>query len=185
VAERPVQLFLPHDRDQIISPVLMMRTNRTLEFTALCAAFMLAITISSCTSHMKYVERYKFSEDYIWKAEDTIELVMDIRDNKAPYLFELTFRCASGFPYERMLLRVEEISPDNRSARRDVEILVRNPDGSLNGEKGFDIIDLTTTLTDKKEYPLHGAYHYRIYPAMGIEEVPLVMEVGLQLSRQE
>ena len=141
--------------------------------------------VSSCTQNYTYHQIHSFGESLEWRSSDTVEFVIPVNDNKAPYLFEMTFRCASGFAYDKMLVRLEETAPDGKVIRRDVEIAVRNADGSFNGEKGFDIIDLTTTISPNQSYPVHGTYTYRVWQTMGMDVVHFPMEVGLQLSRPD
>jgi gliding motility-associated lipoprotein GldH len=143
------------------------------------------IVLYSCTPDYTYREIHSFGESLEWRSTDTVEFAIPVNDNKAPYLFEMTFRCASGFAYDKMLVRLEETAPNGKVIRRDVEIEVRNADGSFNGEKGFDIIDLTTTISPDQSYPVHGTYTYRVWQTMGMDVVHFPMEVGLQLSRPE
>lgn len=159
------QVIIPAHLLRILSPILLL--------------------VSSCTHNYAYREIHSFGESLEWRGTDTVEFAIPVNDNKAPYLFEMTFRCASGFVYDKMLVRLEETAPDGKVIRRDVEIEVRNADGSFNGEKGFDIIDLTTTISPEQSYPVHGTYTYRIWQTMGMDVVHFPMEVGLQLSRPE
>jgi hypothetical protein len=61
---------------------------------------------------------------------------------------------------------------------------VRNEDGTFCGDKGFDLIDLTTTLNANKTFPVHGDYVYTITQNMpDIDPLNYALQVGLVLRR--
>lgn len=145
----------------------------------------LMLFLTSCSTDVVFETHLKLGENYTWPAADTVEITIPITDNAAPYIFELGFRCASGFSYDRMMIRVEEIAPSGKVTFKDVDVLVRNANGEFYGDKGYDIIDITTILDSKKTFPVHGNYHYKIYHIMPMDIVDFAMEVGLILRQPQ
>jgi len=154
------------------------------KFAPLHAVLALAsLALVSCQSDVIFEKHRKLGSDYTWHTSDTVEITIPVTDNSGAYILELAFRCATGFPYDRMPVRVEEIAPNSKLTMRDVDVQVRNADGTFAGDKGFDIIDLTTVLDSKKTYPVHGDYRYRIYPRELTGTIDFAMEVGLVLRK--
>jgi gliding motility-associated lipoprotein GldH len=141
--------------------------------------------LPGCSSDVVFREFKTTGEDYTWNRADTVVIPVHITDNSAPYVFELGFRCATGFPYSSLSVRIEETRPDGRSSFRDADVPVRSEDGSFYGEKGFDIVDLTAVISESHEFATHGTYTYRITHRMDADLLDYAMEIGLILRRPD
>lgn len=129
-----------------------------------------------------FSEHKELSEDYTWKKADTRTFEINVTNNAHPHELALTFRYATGYMYDKVLMKVTETSPDNNVVRRDVEIQLRDEKGEFIGEKGYDIIDIEYVLDAAKEYPMIGKYTYTIEQDMpDIDPLDFAMEVGMIL----
>lgn len=139
--------------------------------------------LAGCTSSKTLFEEHQsVGEELEWSANEPLSFVIDIKENKHPYELALAVRCASGYPYDKLMLHVTETNPQGESVRRDVEVPIRNANGDFYGEKGFDIIDIEYVIDTKKEFPTFGKYTYTLEAAMPeIDPVVYVMELGFIL----
>ncbi|MFM9983706.1 MAG: gliding motility lipoprotein GldH [Flavobacteriales bacterium] len=151
--------------------------------------FILLILVSSCAvwtgckdNNVLYSKNQELSADYTWKKADIKTFEIDVTNNAHPHELAITFRYATGYMYDKVLLKVTETGPDKKVVRRDVDIQLRDEKGEFIGEKGFDIIDLEYIFDSGKEYPTIGKYTYTIEQDMPeIDPLDFAMEVGMIL----
>lgn len=143
------------------------------------AVFLIAIT--GCDSRkVIYKEHESFGEDFYWYKKDVKTFVVDVKENAHPLELSLTFRYASSYFYDKVLIQIVETDPSGNSVRRDVELKIRDEKGEFIGDKGFDIIDLEYVLDGKKQFPVFGKYTYQISQVMpDIDPLEFAMDVGL------
>ena len=97
----------------------------------------IAITLLSCDGRkVIFSDSQSFGENYEWKKDDKKVFVINIRENRKPVQLVLTFRYATGYPYDKALLRITEIAPDRSKVMRDVDVIIRDEKGEFIGEKG-------------------------------------------------
>ena len=133
-------------------------------------------------NNVLFSENQELSADYTWKKADVKTFVIDVPNNAHPHELALTFRYATGYMYDKVLLKITETGPDNKVVRRDVDLQLRDEKGEFIGEKGYDIIDIEYILDSKKEYPAIGKYTYTIEQDMPeIDPLDFAMEVGMVL----
>ncbi len=144
---------------------------------------LLCVLWSGCKdSNVMFSENQSLSEDYTWTKADTKTFEIDVTNNAHPHELALTFRYATGYMFDKVILQVTETSPDKKVVRRDVEIQVRDEKGEFIGEKGFDIIDVEYIMDSAKNYPSIGRYTYTIEQAMpDIDPLDFAMEIGMIL----
>lgn len=149
----------------------------------LLLSYLTLALLAGCTSSKTLFEEHQsVGEELEWSANEPLSFVIDIKENKHPYELALAVRCASGYPYDKLMLHVTETNPQGESVRRDVEVPIRNANGDFYGEKGFDIIDIEYVIDTKKEFPTFGKYTYTLEAAMPeIDPVVYVMELGFIL----
>jgi gliding motility-associated lipoprotein GldH len=146
--------------------------------------FSLALALlAGCTSQNTLFEEHQsVGEELEWSANEPLSFAIDIKENKHPYELALAVRCASGYPYDKLMLHVTETNPQGESVRRDLEVPIRDAKGDFYGEKGFDIIDIEYVIDSGKEFPTFGQYTYTLEAAMPeIDPVVYIMELGLVL----
>lgn len=143
--------------------------------------FGMITTLNSCQdSKTIYEEHQSFGDAYEWTKNDKKTFVIDVKENSHPVQMTLALRYASGYMYEKALLKITEIDPQGNKVSRDVDVQIRDEKGEFVGEKGYDIIDLEMVLDEKKVFPVFGKYTYEIEHTMPeIDPLIFVMEIGL------
>lgn len=159
--------------------------NRTLSLSIVIIA-----TVSilfSCTDKNIIFKKFEKFDDIEWNKGDNKTFVIHIDDNRKPKEMILAFRYATGYMFDKVMMKVTEINPQGERTIRDVDFKVRDEKGEFIGEKGFDIIDIEYVLDANKHFPTHGDYTYIIEQAMPptIEKLHFAMEVGLILKEKE
>ncbi len=159
--------------------------NRTLSFSIVLIA--IVTTLFSCTDKNIIFKKFEKFDDLEWKKGDNKTFVIKIDDNRRPKQMTLAFRYATGYPFDKVMMKITEVNPQGERTIRDVDFKVRDENGEFIGEKGFDIIDIEYQLDANKHFPTHGDYTYIIEQAMPqtIEKLHYAMEVGLILKEKE
>jgi gliding motility-associated lipoprotein GldH len=159
---------------------MMFKFFFRLQFLALASV---AIVLVSCSDKREfYNETQKFEGDLEWKKSDVklFEIPIEQTNEKCEML--LSFRCATGFLYDKMLIRMIETAPDGRQVDRLIEIPVRNDKGEFYGDKGFDIVDIEFPLDLAKSFDMKGIWKFSFTQEMPFEEsVDFPMELGVIL----
>ena len=137
--------------------------------------------ITSCSDkNIIFEEHQELSAEYTWRKDDIKTFVIDIQQNAHPYEFSIALRCASGYAYPNLPIRIKEVAPDGSTISRDMDIMVRDANGEFLGEKGYDIIDIEQIIDAKKSFPTFGKYTYTIqHMAPDIDVLDFPMEIGL------
>jgi gliding motility-associated lipoprotein GldH len=148
-----------------------------LPFVAIC------FVLSSCNDeNVVYKDAQKFEGELEWKKSDVKIFEIPIEQANEKHEMILTFRCASGFMYDNMLIRMIETAPDGKEIDRLIEIPVRNEKGEFYGEKGFDIIDIEYPLDLAKTFDMKGMWKFSFKHEMPVEEsLDFPMELGVIL----
>jgi len=157
-------------------------------FRSLMRMFLLAAIVSlfSCKNNVAYEKYETLGSNYEWRKSKPVTFIIPITDNSKPYEFDLAFRCATGFAYDKLIVQIEETAPSGKVTRKDMEVPVRNEDGTFQGEMGFDLVDIVIPIAESKEYPTHGDYRYEIQHVMqGVDTLDYALEIGLILRAKE
>lgn len=141
------------------------------------------ITLVACgDDRVIYSDAQKFQGELEWRKSDVkvFEVPVEIINEKCEMI--LTFRCATGFLYDKMLIQMIETAPDGREVDRLIEIPVRNDKGEFYGDKGFDIVDIEFPLDLAKSFDRKGIWKYSFQQVMpGEDSVDFPMELGVIL----
>jgi gliding motility-associated lipoprotein GldH len=157
--------------------------SRSILFTTAFIAF--SILAGCSNKDLVFSDFQSFGEDYEWKKDDKKTFVIEISDNSRPLEFVLLFRYATGYMYDKMLVRITETDPRGNRVMRDMDVHVRDPENEFIGEKGYDIIDLEQVIDANKKYPEFGKYTYTIEHIMPVDPVNFAMGIGLELREQK
>ncbi|MCC6599123.1 MAG: hypothetical protein IT223_00440 [Crocinitomicaceae bacterium] len=171
----------------------MNRINSTYTFSGMhsikriIALFFVSLLFIACSGdEIVYKEYKELGSDVQWKKSDPRTFDIDIRDNSTPLKFILAFRYATGYMFDKVIIRMTENAPSGKKTIRDIEIPVRDSSGQFIGEKGFDIIDLEYVIDAEKNYPSHGVYTYTLEQAVpGVDPLHYAMEIGLILKKKK
>lgn len=141
------------------------------------------VSLAACgDDRLIFSEAQKFQGELEWRKSDVKIFEIPIEQTNEKSEMILTFRCATGFLYDKMLIRMIETAPDGRQVDRLIEVPVRNDKGEFYGDKGFDIVDIEFPLDMAKSFEMKGIWKYSFQHEMPVEEsVDFLMELGVLL----
>lgn len=143
----------------------------------------IAVALIGCNENRTFVEHQELSPNLEWKSDKVLTFEVPIEDNSVNYDQSITFRYASGFPYNNLLIRVEETSPSGSVSEAEYEIKVVNDDMTYIGEPGLDIWDLEQVVVPNRKFDETGTYTYRVEHIMQNDPVQLAMELGMAFDK--
>ena len=160
--------------------------NKLHQLFQFCALVFMGMMMGCSNKEVIYSEMEKF-DNYEWKKGEIKTFEIPINDNRFSKEMILDLRYATGYPYDKIYMKVIEIDPQGQRTIRDVDFRIRDEQGGFIGDKALDIIDLQYILDANKTYPMHGQYTYQIEHAMpsNIQTLHYVMEIGLTLRENK
>jgi len=148
-----------------------------LIISALAVIFLL-----SCNGRQVY-EKYKKIPEYIWNLHYQVPFEFDIKDTAAVYNVYLNIRNASNYPFSNIWLFVDKQNPQGTQTRSRYEFVLANPDGSWKGDGLGDIFDNHMLLEQAIRFPMAGTYTYTFQHCMRIDNLPAIMDIGLEIEK--
>jgi gliding motility-associated lipoprotein GldH len=138
----------------------------------------------SCDS-AKIFEKNQEIPESGWAASNIIKLEVDIKDPATPANFYLNVRNADGYPYGNLFLFIKTVFPDGKIASDTLNCILADDNGKWLGTGMGDIYDNQILFKRNVRFPAAGIYHFEIAQGMRLENVPLIMDVGLRIAKAE
>lgn len=143
-----------------------------------------AMSLMACEPEGRiYNEHKELSPEVEWLKKDVREFKVPITDNSQPYKMSLSFRYATGYPYQTANVKVTEISPSGKESIKEYELKVREANGDYIGEPGFDIWDSEHLVEPHKTFEETGTYTYVMEQNTPVDPLNFAMEIGLILDK--
>ncbi len=137
------------------------------------------LVIASCKSGQYYSFHHDVGEEMVWK--DPLEWNWKIQKNDYSYTLKVDLQCAVHYPFDKIPIEWVETFPDGHKLAHELEVVVRNADGTFNGDKALDYLNFDIVLDPHHVYPEHGNYQYSIQPQMGVyEAAPFMVEIEVE-----
>ena len=111
--------------------------------------------------------------------ENTLKVAMDwkVQKNDFDYTLKMDLQCAVHYPFDILPLEWTETHPNGDKITHELDVVIRNKDGSFNGDKALDYLNFDIILDEHHTFPTHGQYHYSIQPKMEqFEAAPFIVE---------
>jgi len=143
--------------------------------------FLLLVSFAmvSCDPSPIAEANFEFDESLQWKKSEPVVLKLDIRENAEPCQLFLDVRYTTLFPFDKLQLRIKEISDQGIVIPRDVTVEIKNQDGFV-GDISGDIGDIERELDSNKQYEDHGVYTYEISFNHPVDVLLGIMEFRLR-----
>ena len=140
--------------------------------------------LSSCTPENRIFEDHQsLSPDVEWHKEDMRTFKVDISNTAPSYNFNIAFRYANGFMWNKAKVIVKEVSPSGKETITPYELTVRDDQGNYLGDAGYVIFDSTHSVEPQKRFEETGTYTYTISHDMPRDDFPWAMEIGLVIDK--
>jgi gliding motility-associated lipoprotein GldH len=134
-----------------------------------------------CQSGQSFHFDYDFGKEMTWS--EPVKWQWNIQKNDKPYHLTMDIQCGVHYPYENLPLSWIEIQPDGDSITHELEIIVRNPDGTFNGDKALDYLNFDVVLADKMTFDTFGEYQFILQQKTGLDTAPFI--VNLEITAKE
>jgi len=155
-----------------------MRNRLRLITLGIILSFSLLV---SCTENQPLDSSWvKTGEDIQWSKSNVLSTKLTVSDNSRPVKLLAGIRVASGYAYDRIMLRMTQTAPDGKRTLSDLEIPIKDAKGEFLGDKGFDIIDIEYEINPNFTFPLIGEYTYEFEQTTpNVDPLHFVMELGV------
>lgn len=142
------------------------------------------LILSSCDSARVFEENINIPESG-WNSNNKIKFDVDIIDPSAPANFYINVRNADGYPYNNLFLFVKTTFPNGKISNDTLECLLADDKGKWIGKGLGDIYDNQIPFKRNVRFPLAGKYSFEIEQGMRIENIPLILDIGLRIEKAE
>jgi gliding motility-associated lipoprotein GldH len=140
------------------------------------------VIMQSCSERQVY-EKYNKIPDYIWNLNYMVPFEFEIMDTSVLYNVYMNIRNASVYPYSNIWLNVDKQDPKGVQTRTRYEFVLANPDGSWRGDGLGDIFDNHMLLEKNTRFYMAGTYTYTFHHSMRVENLPAIMDIGLEIEK--
>ena len=140
--------------------------------------------LSSCDSARVYEKNQEIS-DGVWNKDEKISFEVEIADTITPHNFYVNVRNADGYPYSNIYIFITTIFPDHKFSRDTLECILSDETGKWLGNGLGDIFDNQIFFKKGVRFPGRGKYTFVMEQAMRADELPLIMDVGLRIEKQQ
>lgn len=151
-----------------------MRSNNALIFAS-------ALFLFSCRGGVSFHYDHDFGKEMMWS--DPLIWNWNVQKNNKPYQIIMDIQIGVHYPFENLPLTWLEVQPDGDTIAHDLDIVVRNADGTFNGDKALDFLNFDVVLADKIDFESFGKYQFVLQQKTGLDAAPFM--VNLEITAQE
>jgi gliding motility-associated lipoprotein GldH len=141
-----------------------------------------AIIFFSCDDNHIY-EKYKKIPSYIWNYNEPVPFEFYLRDTNSLYNIYLNIRNSGIYPYNNIWIIAQRQDATGQISKKRYEFILANPDGSWMGNGLGDIIDNRFILEERIKLKQAGEYLYSFHQEMRVDNLPGIMDVGLEVEK--
>lgn len=130
---------------------------------------------TACTSENSLSFEHDFGKEMVWKEPVTWD--WNVQKNDHSYRLHLDLQCAVHYPYDKLPIEWTETDPLGNTISHEMDIVIRNEDGTFNGDKALDYLNFDIDLATNHQYAQFGTYHYSLAQKIGPHmEAPFMVE---------
>jgi len=143
----------------------------------------LVLFLLSCNSKNAFDENQKIINE-VWNADQKLSFVVPVTDTITPNNFYINIRNSDGYPYSNIYMFITTIFPNGKSSKDTLECTLADESGKWLGEGLGDIWDNQILFKKHIRFPSTGQYTFIIEQAMRTAQLPLILDVGLRIEKQ-
>jgi len=143
----------------------------------------------SCTEQLAFFE-YQSTKNGKWGKDQPMEFRFSDLDSTQTYNMYITLRNDEQYPYSNLFLIAEMTGPDGNSNRDTLEYEMADASGNWMGSGYGSVKENKLWYRENIVFPDSGVYTVTVSHAMrkngsveGIQELPGVLDVGLQIEK--
>ena len=155
------------------------------------AIVLLALLGIACTRGITY-SSIQATSDGSWGRDELMEFSVKDPDTLQPQSLYLLLRNDNTYPYSNLYVIVEMTNPDGSSQRDTLEYEMADAQGRWLGSGAGSVVENKLGYKKDVVFPTKGVYTFTVSQAMrkngsveGIESLPGVLDVGLQIEKNE
>jgi gliding motility-associated lipoprotein GldH len=145
--------------------------------------YIAAVLILSACDNNRIYEKNKDIPQHLWHKDTLVKFEVDITDTLTPSNFYINVRNADGFPYANLFLFIKTTFPDGKTAQDTIECILADDKGKWLGSGMGDIYDNQILFKRNVVFPQSGIYTFEYRHGMRLENLPLIMDVGLRIEK--
>jgi gliding motility-associated lipoprotein GldH len=120
-----------------------------------------------------------------WNVNDKKKFELQVSDIAIPANFYVNVRNADGYPYSNVYLYIKTTFPDGKFSNDTLECLLADEKGQWLGDGLGDIYDNQILFKRNVRFPMVGKYTFEMQHGMRLENLPLIMDIGLRIEKVE
>jgi len=164
----------------------MYRSIKKIKTIRLPLIFLIGLLflIAGCDDK-RIFEENKDIPDNSWNMNNKITFNVPIKDPSTPANFYVNVRNADGYPYSNIFLFIKTTFPNGKFSTDTLECILADAQGKWIGKGLGDIYDNQIPFKRNVRFPLAGIYTFEIQQGMRVDNIPLIMDVGLRIEKSE
>jgi gliding motility-associated lipoprotein GldH len=156
-----------------------MRTKSFLKTSLLLLA---VLFFAACDSKRVFEQNTEIPNN-VWNVKNVVKFDVDVNDIKTPTNFYVNVRNADGFPYSNLYLYIKTTMPNGQISNDTLECVLADETGKWLGNGMGDIYDNQIPFKRNVRFPVTGKYTFEMQHGMRVEDLPLIMDVGLRIEK--
>ena len=163
-----------------------MNEKKTKSTFILSSAILLlgVLFFSSCDSKRVFEQNQAIPESG-WAVSNIIKLKVDIKDPSTPTNFYINVRNADGYPWKNVCLFIKTTFPNGKMSDDTLDCTLADDKGKWLGRGIGDLYDSQIPFKRNVRFPLAGTYSFEIQQGMRMDNIPLIMDVGLRIEKAD
>lgn len=154
-------------------------------FTVKSVVFLAVVLLFSSCDKSRIFEENKTIPENVWNKDSIIKFEVDIHDAQLPTNFYVNVRNADGFPYKDLFLFIKTTYPDGKTFQDTLDCILADEQGKWLGDGMGDIYDNQIPFKRNVHFPAEGKYTFEIQQGMRVDNLPLIMDVGIRIEKVE
>jgi gliding motility-associated lipoprotein GldH len=150
----------------------------------LAVLLMSVLFFSSCDSKRVFEQNQAIPESG-WATSNVVKFNVDIKDPSTATNFYINVRNAEGYPYSNVCMFIKTTFPNGKMSKDTLDCTLADEKGKWIGSGMGDLYDNQIPFKRNVRFPLAGIYSFEIQQGMRMDNVPLIMDVGLRIEKAE
>lgn len=160
----------------------IFKGKTTIQLLKTTLLFLAVGFIYSCDKS-RIFEENKDIPNNIWNKDSIMKFEVNIADAHIPTNFYINVRNAEGFPFSNLFLFIKTTFPDGKQFNDTLDCILADEKGKWLGDGMGDIYDNQIPFKRNVHFPEAGKYIFEIQQGMRIENLPLIMDVGMRIEK--
>jgi gliding motility-associated lipoprotein GldH len=158
--------------------------NNAKAFKMSTLLMLMFLLFSSCDRKRIFEENQPITNN-LWDSNNKLKFTVDIMDTVNSNNFYVNVRNADGYPYNNLFLFIKTTFPNGKVAIDTMECVLADEKGKWLGSGMGDIYDNQIPFKRNVRFPMSGKYTFELQQGMRLDNIPLIMDVGLRIEKAE